>query len=380
MFSIYDGREKFYQWDKDRKIIVNSETITEVHFANCLCPTAKVCKVYDYDGMRVVDVPNELFTEYMDIKVWGFDGGMTKYSTTFEVEKKPKPDDYIYTPTEVFEYETVLAIAEEAKQVADSVRTDADNGVFDGEKGEKGDNNTDDSTIGDYPWSSKKILDTICYPIEEAGPVVSCEPVEGYPLEITADENATTITQCGKNLWNFKTGVSVVNYTTTAGVYTERYGYRVKLPAGTYTAHAELVKDLGSSYKYVYGYIVKDNGDMVKTAHLVAAGDITTRTITLKEDECYLICHGYSMTSISESQANNLFNNGWNIQIEAGKTKTPYEAYSGNTFTIGETITANSGVNYLFADKGNITVKGRENPVSTINKLTQAIISMGGNI
>jgi hypothetical protein len=380
MFVIYDGREKFYQWDKDRKLIINSDSITEVHYANCICTNAKVCKVYDLDGKRVADVPNELLTIDLDIKVWGYDGEATKHSTTFEVEKKVKPDDYIYTPTELYNYETVLDIAEDAKDVADSVRADADAGLFNGEKGEKGDNNTVDTAIGAYPWSSKKIVDTLCLPIEETGAVVACEPVEGYPLEIVADENATTITQCGKNLWNFKSGVSVVNYTTTADVYTERYGYRVKLPAGTYTAHAELVKNLGSSYQYVYGYIVKDNGDMVRTAHLVAAGDVTTRTITLKQDECYLICHGYSMTSISESQANKLFNEGWNIQIEVGKTKTPYEAYSGNTFAIGETIAANSGVNYLFVDSGNITVKGRENPQATFNKLTQAIISTGGNL
>lgn len=108
MFSIYDGREKFYQWDQDRKIIVDDKTITEVHFANCLCPTAKVCEVYELDGLLVVDVPNILLTEYMDIRVWGYDGGMTKHNATFEVVRKPKPDDYIYTETECRSFDELL--------------------------------------------------------------------------------------------------------------------------------------------------------------------------------------------------------------------------------------------------------------------------------
>ena len=32
MFKIYDGREQFYQWDLDRKLIVEDAAITEVHF------------------------------------------------------------------------------------------------------------------------------------------------------------------------------------------------------------------------------------------------------------------------------------------------------------------------------------------------------------
>lgn len=105
MFSIYDGRDKFYQWDKDRKLIVDDPTITQVHFANCLCPDAQVSEVYthddDFGGIRLVNVPNDLLTEYMDIRVWGYDGEMTRYDDLFEVVKRTKPSDYIYTPTEV---------------------------------------------------------------------------------------------------------------------------------------------------------------------------------------------------------------------------------------------------------------------------------------
>jgi hypothetical protein len=116
MFSIYDGRDRFYQWDIDRKLIVDDKTITQVHFANCLCPEAQVCQVYSLEGSWVVDVPNELLTQYMDIRVWGFDGEMTRYEQVIEVEKRTKPADYIYTPEELKKWEDLEKQIEKLKK------------------------------------------------------------------------------------------------------------------------------------------------------------------------------------------------------------------------------------------------------------------------
>lgn len=44
----------------------------------------------------------------------------------------------------------------------------------------------DDSSIGDKPWSSKNIVDTLCPPLEESGNPVVCYPVAGYPLGVKA--------------------------------------------------------------------------------------------------------------------------------------------------------------------------------------------------
>lgn len=100
MFSIYDGREKFFQWDLNRKLIVYEPSIKEVHFANCLCENARKCETYTEGNLTLVDVPNELLQEYLEIRVYGYDGEMTKHSAIFEVQKRTKPADYIYTPEE----------------------------------------------------------------------------------------------------------------------------------------------------------------------------------------------------------------------------------------------------------------------------------------
>lgn len=70
-----------------------------------------------------------------------------------------------------------------------------------------------------------------------------------------------------------------------------------------------------------------------------------------------------------------------NLQVEFGNTATAFEPYEdAETFTPGETIPALPGTNVIFADAGIVTVTGRANPSAIIEKLTNAILSLGGNV
>ena len=75
-----------------------------------------------------------------------------------------------------------------------------------GAKGEKGDQGPagpagkdgldapqiDDAVVStETPWSSKKIVETLCPPLEESGNPVTCEPVAGYPLGVVASWEPT---------------------------------------------------------------------------------------------------------------------------------------------------------------------------------------------
>lgn len=108
MFSIYDGRQKFYQWDLDRKLIVDDNTINEVHFCNRTDECSLVCEVYDLDGKRVVNVPNVLLQTDWRINVYGYDKNYTKHNEVFEVVRRSKPADYIYTETEIKNYDELV--------------------------------------------------------------------------------------------------------------------------------------------------------------------------------------------------------------------------------------------------------------------------------
>lgn len=109
MFRIYDGRERFYQWDTDRKLIVNDASITQVHFCNKTDECSLVCATYAENGLTVADVPNILLQDNWAINVYAYDKNYTKFSARFEVEKRTKPADYVYTETEVLNYENLMA-------------------------------------------------------------------------------------------------------------------------------------------------------------------------------------------------------------------------------------------------------------------------------
>jgi hypothetical protein len=62
----------------------------------------------------------------------------TLWSEKFNIEYGTDTDGIAPQPPTPSEYSQLIQLAEETKEIANSVREDADNGVFDGEKGEKG--------------------------------------------------------------------------------------------------------------------------------------------------------------------------------------------------------------------------------------------------
>lgn len=105
MFKIYDGREHFYQWDLDRKLIVNDASIAEVHFCNRTGECSLVCETYKENDIALVDVPNVLLQTDWKIKVYAYDDKHTKYEQCFEVVSRTKPEDYVYTEEELKTWE-----------------------------------------------------------------------------------------------------------------------------------------------------------------------------------------------------------------------------------------------------------------------------------
>jgi hypothetical protein len=105
LFKIYDGRENFYQWDLNRKLIVEDSSIKEVHFSNRMSDNALVCEVYTDNGLTLVNVPNILLQQSYAVNVYAYDGESTKHSASFDVKPRTKPTDYVYTETEVKKWE-----------------------------------------------------------------------------------------------------------------------------------------------------------------------------------------------------------------------------------------------------------------------------------
>ena len=240
---------------------------------------------------------------------------------------------------------------------------------------------TDDSKVSGKTWSSKNTVDKLCPAIEESGTIVSCQPVEGYPLTVQTEEGATQIVRCGKNLLpdDFVQG----NY---EGVY-----YMLYLPPGNYCVWAEREEGVTNGYVYLekstdggatwqaedIGVVGK--GSWNSTAGYILAGTQKFRvafTVTGDENEKWALWAGASKQHLGAIQY---------IQIEmnaepGNPVKTAYEPYNGGIFAPREAIPALAGINTLRADIGNITVTGRADPNAVIENLTNAIIALGGNI
>jgi hypothetical protein len=108
LFKIYDGRDRFYQWDIDRKLIVDDAEITQVHFCNRTDECSLVCETYAEDGLTLVNVPNILLQQDWRINVYAYNKSYTKFSKQFNVVRRSKPESYVYTETEILNYQDLL--------------------------------------------------------------------------------------------------------------------------------------------------------------------------------------------------------------------------------------------------------------------------------
>lgn len=100
-----DKEGRLTQWDKGRKVIITGfEGGAEVHFAS----------PGDDHGAYVVEltdgeaaVPNILLTMAGVINVYVYPADRTTFAAALPVMAREKPDDYIYTETEVLSYKTL---------------------------------------------------------------------------------------------------------------------------------------------------------------------------------------------------------------------------------------------------------------------------------
>lgn len=117
MFKIENERLSFWQWDTNQRLIVEDASITEVHFCNRTGDCSLVCEVYEENGKRLVDVPNILLQDNWTIRVYAYCANYTKIEEKFIVFTRSKPADYVYTETEIKNYED---LAERISQIEEN--------------------------------------------------------------------------------------------------------------------------------------------------------------------------------------------------------------------------------------------------------------------
>ena len=99
MLTLNDGRSELWQWDTGRTLTVDADC-SQVHFSNKVFGRSIDVDVAD----GVATIPDVLLQGEKDIYAWAFVGapenGYTKISRVFKVNKRNKPADYVFTPSE----------------------------------------------------------------------------------------------------------------------------------------------------------------------------------------------------------------------------------------------------------------------------------------
>lgn len=110
--KILGDLQHFWQWDANRKLLVDDDgACSKAHFCNGV-GGALVCPIKNENGMRVVDVPNILLQQPNTIKAYLIaekDGStITRSLHRFNVLQRSKPDAYVYAETEVLNYDCLV--------------------------------------------------------------------------------------------------------------------------------------------------------------------------------------------------------------------------------------------------------------------------------
>lgn len=109
LLKINGPKPYFWQWDINQQLVVADSVCGEVHFCNGTTECALVCEIFQQDGLRLVNVPNIFLQTAKPIAVYLYekreDGCYTRHRQVFDVMARNKPDDYVYTETEVKRWE-----------------------------------------------------------------------------------------------------------------------------------------------------------------------------------------------------------------------------------------------------------------------------------
>ena len=216
------------------------------------------------------------------------------------------------------------------------------------------------------------IVDRLCPAFTETGETVTCQPVAGYPLTVTAAEEATEIYRCGKNLFDLAVMDGLLStYSAESNSFTvKRRGMSINKDGISLK-----LKDYAPQLKVGETYYLSGNCTHTgKFIYLSAYAQtwLFGSSLTITQEMLDSIVYWYNSTTNDDTTVAVISN----VQIELGKKATAFEPYNGGTFAVGEAIPALPGVNTLCADTGSITVTGRADPCAVIEKLITRLATL----
>ena len=258
-----------------------------------------------------------------------------------------------------------------------------------------------DAIVSGKPWSSKNTVDKLAPAFTESGAIVTCEPVEGYPLDavshiVPVQEGSGT--PSSDNILPIR-GYSGANLTHNDAtvhadfgetVYSGTYNWTTGLLTITHKM-VVLTSDMGwrmtgdknpngikSFYTDVFDENARDtlNTDTLPTSshYMAYAGGWSVNSVAFQQAIKVLNQKVY----IADARFNDL--DSFRAFIDANEVQVVYPLVPITVQLSEQEILGLAGENTFHSDTGDTTVTGRADPTAIINKLTNAIVALGANI
>ena len=122
MIEVIGG--SLYQWDTGRKLKVTPDEgkyIHEVHFTTKEMTTALPVETKTENGILVADIPNKILQQ--EKKIYCYEiikndiGEQSVSETVLDLKRRNKPGDYVYTETELKNFEALEKSAVTEKEL-----------------------------------------------------------------------------------------------------------------------------------------------------------------------------------------------------------------------------------------------------------------------
>ena len=200
---------------------------------------------------------------------------------------------------------------------------------------------------------------------------MTCQPGEGYPLEVTAEDGAT-ITRCGKNVFGGEALVEALeSIDTGGGVSKDEANNTVTFQPALLTRTIPLFDRFKENTRYtiiMYGYHTSSPG---VTNLRIWYTDGSYNALSFDNGKAGQFCPaneaGYLIFTTAAGKTPSQFRASYQSGptvlyydqcgiFEGVVSLEEFEAYKGESFQLGEPIPALPGTNTLWADNGIITV------------------------
>ena len=219
---------------------------------------------------------------------------------------------------------------------------------------------------------------------------VHCDNLTFYPRLAKAENVVGSVTRCGKNLFDADKLLAAKGWSVDEnGVYS---GMAVTLNDVYSSVSNPAMSGFAPLTQYtvsVYAYAEITDSQKIGVTISFTYTDGTKEKIQInsatKKRYTLVSAAGKSIARLHFSYGYNIKTYLSNFQVEEGNTATGYEPYHEETYVMNGydntiQVPVAKGCYTLYPNKGTITVTGAEDPHYTIERLTAAILALGGNV